>query len=151
MPACAGVLGYGPAADHLGSIHLPDRSLSVRVLPQDVRVAIVIEIAGSNRAPACARIGADGPAADDAAAVGFPDGCLPVRVLQKDVRQTIGVEIASIEGVPAWAGVGHGPAAVAKVSNGGGVRAIHAPQGDLSVAVLPEDVGISVDNARADG
>ena len=50
----------------------------LRVLPQDVGMAIAIEIAGSDRVPARPGIGAHGPAADDAGPVHVPDRDLAV-------------------------------------------------------------------------
>ena len=38
-------LGPRPAADHVGPVHFPDRGLTVRVLPQNVGMAVAVEVA----------------------------------------------------------------------------------------------------------
>ena len=64
----------GPAADQSVPVHFPDRGLAgVRVLPQDVGMAVVIEIAGSDRVPGRSGIGVHGPAAEQGVPVHLPD------------------------------------------------------------------------------
>ena len=76
--------GLGPtssAADFVGPVHFPDRGLAVRVLPQDVGMAVVVEVARSDCFPTRPRIGADQSAADHVGPVHFPDRGLTASVL----------------------------------------------------------------------
>jgi hypothetical protein len=65
VPTRPGIGADGPAADYFGPVHFPDGGLAgVRVLPQDVGMAVVIEIARSDRALTLPGIGAHRAAAD---------------------------------------------------------------------------------------
>ena len=69
-----GLAPTGPPPTIGGPVHFPDRDLAVRVLPQDVGIAVVVEVARSDRFPIRPRIG--GPtdaAADLVGSVHFPD------------------------------------------------------------------------------
>ena len=51
----------GSTADFVRPVHFPNRGLTVRVLPENVGMAVVIEIAGSDRFPTRPRIGETTP------------------------------------------------------------------------------------------
>src|SRR5579863_2724572 len=143
MPARPGIGAHGPAADHVRSVHLPDRGLpGARVLEQDVRVTVVVEVAGSDRLPARPGVDADRPAANHAGPVHFPDRALAAaRILEQDVGMAVAVEIAGPDRVPAWTRVRGKDRAAA-----GNLRGpVHFPDRDLPGArIPPQDVGEAV-------
>src|SRR6185312_14212534 len=95
------------AGDLARPVHFPDRRLAARVLPQDVGMAVTVEVAGSDRVPAWAWNGAHHPAADQVQPVHFPDHDLAcARVLEEDVRVAVSIEVAGFDGVPAWPWIG---------------------------------------------
>src|SRR6185312_7194737 len=127
----------GPAADDAGPVHFPDHGLPVaRVLPENVGVAVAIEVAGPDRGPARPGIG-DGPAADDAGPVHLPDRHLPICVLPQDVGMAVAVEVAGADLVPARPGIGRQNL----TAPGDLAGPVHFPDGDLAVVVVPLDVG----------
>ncbi len=75
-------IGGHPAADDAGSVHVPDRGLTIGVLPQEVWKAIVIEVARSYLFPTRPRIGANGSAGDHMGPVHSPDRGPPIGVLK---------------------------------------------------------------------
>ena len=52
------------AADQGRAVHQPDRGLAVVVLPEDVGLAVAVEVAGIDHVPVGARVGTDGRAGD---------------------------------------------------------------------------------------
>ena len=98
-------IGHDSAARQMGPVHLPDRHLAVRVLQQNVGIAVVIEVAGSDCFPARPGIG-DEPAASQAGPVRFPNRDLAVRVLQQNVGLAVVVEVAGSDRIPAPPGIG---------------------------------------------
>ncbi len=90
------------------SVHFPDRDLAgAPILPQDVGVAVVVEIARPDRFPDKPRIGAHRAAADDTVLVHLPDrGLAGARVLPQDVGEAVAVEIAGPDGMKTRPGIG---------------------------------------------
>ena len=91
--------GLGPSAapaDDVGPVHLPDRDLPVRVLPQDVGMAVAVEVARADLVPARPGVGGEdlASASDLAGRVHLPDGDLAVVVVPLDVGEAVGVEVA---------------------------------------------------------
>ena len=73
----------------------PDRRRAVVVLPQDVGLAVAVEVAGALDVPARPRIErADGTDADRVGAVHQPDRGRAVVVLPQDVGLAVAVEVA---------------------------------------------------------
>ena len=93
FPTRPGIGADHSTADPVRPVHFPDRGLTVRVLPQDVRMAIVIEIAGSDRFPTRPRIGGNHSTANSVRPVPFPNRGLTVSVLPQNVGMTIAVEV----------------------------------------------------------
>src|SRR3954471_5785749 len=93
MPAS--VTGSGrTAADLRGSVHLPDGDAgAVVLLPQNVRLAIIVEIAGVDDMPA-SPAGSSRTAADPRGPVPLPDvDAGAVVLLPQNIRPAIIVEI----------------------------------------------------------
>src|SRR5258708_6084777 len=83
VPGRAGVAEIA-AGEHAGAVHLPDVDLAAVVLPQNVRGAVMVEIAGPLDVPAGPGV-ADAPAADHSGAIQFPNIGLAAVVLPQDV------------------------------------------------------------------
>src|SRR5205823_3293355 len=103
-PARPGVEAETALADHAGAVQLPDVEFAVVVPPQDVRVAVAVEITSADALPVGAGI-AETALADHAGSVQFPDISLAVRVLPQDVGKAIVVEIAGAFNVPTRPGI----------------------------------------------
>ena len=63
-------------------------------------MAVVVEIAGSDRFPTRPRIGGNHSTADSVRPVHFPDRGLTVRVLPQDVGMAVVIEIAGSDRFP---------------------------------------------------
>src|SRR6185437_6929880 len=75
-----------PAGDLGRPVHFPDRGLPAHVLPENVGMAVAVEVGRSDRVPAGPGNGAHRPAADHVGPVHLPHRRLAVaRVLEKDV------------------------------------------------------------------
>src|SRR6185437_14075151 len=135
------------AGDLARPVHFPDRRLAARVLPQDVGMAVAVEVAGSDRVPAWPRNGAHRPAADDVAPVHLPDRDLAgASVLPQDVRMAVAIEVAGSDRLPAWPWIGSDHSAADDAGP------VHLPDRGLAVRVLKQDVGqgIGVEIPRSD-
>src|SRR5207244_847200 len=88
------------SADDIGSVHQPDAGRPVIVLPQDVGLAVAVEIARAFDVPGGAGIGADIDGRGGRGPVHQPDAGLTVVVLPKDVGLAVAVEIAGALDMP---------------------------------------------------
>src|SRR5258705_469730 len=94
MPWRAGI-GANIAGGHdRCSVHQPDRGLTAVVLPQDIGLAVAVEILCALYMPCGAEIGADIGAAQEPCSIHQPDCGLTAVVLQQDVGLAVAVEIS---------------------------------------------------------
>src|SRR5512133_2457299 len=92
--------GYG--CDDVAAVELPDRRRAVVVAPDDVVLAVAVEIAGVGDVPVGPDV-AQERRADDLTAVELPDRCRPVVVAPQDVAVAVAVEIAGAGDLPVGA------------------------------------------------
>src|SRR5207302_7136345 len=82
------------AADHGGPVQFPDNPFARVVLPQEVGIAVTVEIAGRDHLPTRPGVADDG-VGNDGGPVHLPYGDLTIIVLPQDVRLAVTVEIAA--------------------------------------------------------
>src|SRR3954451_4090115 len=134
MPAWIDIVGRSDRC-HAGTVHLPDRSSAAGVLPQNVRPAVAVEIAGGDRVPAWIDI-VDWPEGGHVGAVHLPDRGSAAGVLPQNVRLTVTVEVAGVDRVPAridvvdWSDRRH-------------AGAVHLPDRGSAAGVLPQNVRLT--------
>ena len=109
---------------------------AVRVLQQNVGMAVVVEVTGSDRLPVRSRI-----AQDDAAGQSGP-GHLPdrhgaIRVLQQNVGMAVVVEVAGSDHFPVRSWIGHDGAR-------GDAGPVRFPDRDGAVRILQQDVRMRI-------
>src|SRR5204862_229252 len=93
MPTRAGIAADRSAAKLICAVHQPDRGLAGIVLPQNVRLAITVEVTRTFDMPTRAGIAADRSAAKLICAVHQPDRGLAGIVLPQDVGLGVTVEV----------------------------------------------------------
>src|SRR5258706_384758 len=85
---------------HRGSVHLPDHGLTAVALPQDVGLAVAIEILRALDVPRRSEIGTDIGVADERQPVHRPDSGLAAVVLPEDIGLAVAVEIPGAFDMP---------------------------------------------------
>ena len=89
-----------PASNEAGAVHQPDRGRAVAVLPENVGLAVAVEVAGPRDVPARSRV-RQSPASNEAGAVHQPDRELRAVIgLPENVGLAVAVEVASPRDVP---------------------------------------------------
>ena len=86
-------------AAEIQPIHQPNRQPSVGMLPDDIALAVAVEIPDSNRAESGTGTENDCPAADTQS-IHQPDGGAAIRVLPQNVALAVAVEIANLLDAP---------------------------------------------------
>ena len=131
----------GPTAPtvRLHAVHQPDRWRPIAVLPQDVGLAVAVEVAGALDLPARPRI----ERADGTHGHGFMPSISQIAgvpsLLPQDVGLAVAVEVAGVLDLPARPRIER-----ADGTHGHGVDAVHQPDRRRAVAALPQDVGLAV-------
>ena len=129
----------GAAADQAGAVHQPDRRRAVVVLPQDVGLAVAVEVAGAARRASRARI-VPNAARRRSRCVPFISQIAGVpssfRHRMSALPSPLKSPVPSI--VPARPRIGR--AAPPPIE----CRAVHQPDRRRAVVVLPQDVGLAV-------
>src|SRR5215471_3766450 len=93
MPGGAGI-EQRRAAENRCAIHQPDRRRAVGALPEKVRLAVAVEIAGADDVPSRAWIESQYSAPGEVQPVHVPDDRRAVGVLPKDVGLAVTIEVA---------------------------------------------------------
>ena len=75
------------------AVHQPDHGRAIIVLPENVGVAIAVEVADAHGVPARSRV-RQSPGSNDAGAVHQPDHRCAVTVLPENVGLAVAVEVA---------------------------------------------------------
>ena len=130
-----------PTATALRAVHQPDRRRAVAALPQDVGLAVAVEVAGALDLPARPRIeragGTDSHRVD---AVHQPDRRRAVAALPQDVGLAVAVEVAG-----ALITCQDGPGLDRTAAPDTRVRAIvQIPDRGMPSVVLPQEVAAAV-------
>src|SRR5208282_415348 len=131
----------GGGVQDRGAVHQPDRHVAGRVAPENVAIAVAVEVAGADDRPGAGRHGADvrGGGIQDRGAVHQPDRHVAGRVVPEQVGPTVAVEVAGADDRP---GGRHGGDV-----RRGGVQdrgAVHLPDRHVAGRVVPENVGFAV-------
>src|SRR5208282_251155 len=93
----------GGGVQDRGAIHLPDRHVAGRVVPENVGLAVAVEVAGADDRPAGGgRHGGDvrGGGVQDRGAVHQPDRHIAGRVAPENVAHAVAVEVAGADDRP---------------------------------------------------
>ena len=134
-------IGRAPARrQHVDAIHQPHRRRAVVVLPQDVGLAVTVEVGrGLRRARSAPGWRAPAPVDSTFDAIHQPHGRRAVVVLPEDVGLAVAVEVARLP-----IAFQLGPGLVSARSRRQHVHAVHQPDRRRAVGVLPQDVGLAV-------
>ena len=100
MPVRARIEPDVRATDEIGTVHQPDRGRAVVGLPQDVRLAVAVEIGGCDHVPGRPWIEAHIGSREDVRAVHQPHRRCAIGILPKNVGLAVTVEIAGADRVP---------------------------------------------------
>src|SRR5947207_11067196 len=93
MPGRPRIERDAAAGDQARAIHEPLGDGAVFILPENVGLAVAVEIARTDLVPVRSRIAADARPRDETGAVGQPDRRRAVGVLPQDIAVAIAVEI----------------------------------------------------------
>src|SRR5208282_3861312 len=139
----------GGGVQDRGAVHLPDRRVAGRVVPENVAHAGAVEVAGFDDRPG-GRHGGDvrGGGVQDRGAVHLPDRHVAGRVAPENVGIAVAVEVAGADDRPS---AGRHGADV----RGGGIQdrgAVHQPDRHVAGRVAPQNVAhaVAVEVAGAD-
>src|SRR5882672_3070354 len=100
MPRSAGVAPDKRPAQFRCSIHEPNRGLAIVVLPENVGLAVAVEIAGAFDVPCRTRIAAHHSSGRLRGSIDEPGPCPAVIVLPQDVGLAVAVEIGGAFRMP---------------------------------------------------
>src|SRR5712691_9394264 len=120
----------------LGAVDEPDRHVAAGVAPQNVAVAVAVEVPGAGDRPG-GRYVSDPHHLGDLRAVHQPDGHVAGRVAPQNVALAIAVEVPG-------AGDRPGGRYISDPHRLGDLRAVHQPHRHVAVRVMPEDVALAV-------
>ena len=127
-----------PDLADLAADHLPNGDRAIVVLPQNVGLAVAVEVASIRRHASGARVCADHSRLAQLVAIHIPDRHRAIGVLQQDVTLAVLVEIARAVDVPAGAGVGDlGRTWLIWPF-------IHLPDGDIAIIFLQQHISAAV-------
>src|ERR1700724_1652659 len=101
VPARAGIAADRHHGGRGGAVHQPNRGLAVGVLPQNVGVAVAVEVTDAGDAPARSRVRSNQRLAERGGAVHQPDCRLAIGVLPQDVGIAVAVEVTRADHLPA--------------------------------------------------